>query len=170
MKTYTVNKGKHKSTWIPKFWYNKNTFNFEFSIEEGWFNIAEVEHSGISKICGISSVIHAERILGKIPIIKNIVNGVVIGWYPSIKFNKYDLYIITDYKGVEKRINIASCTKGEKVRVRIRLHSNVAYVTFNDIHTVPVKVKNFNMGYYLFPYFGGKAPAYDTYVVNLKID
>jgi len=169
MKVYTVKKNSHKSRWIPKFWFNKKEFTFEFIVKEGWFNSSLVEGDGISKIVGISSIIHGERILGKIPFTKQFVNSIVIGWYPTITKDKYDLYIISDYKGVEKRIPYMSFSAGQKVKVRIKLNTVKVYLTINNIYTVPIEFKNWNFGYYLFPYFGGKAKAYNDYVVYLNL-
>jgi hypothetical protein len=167
MRTYIVRKGHHKSRWIPKFWFNKKIFNFSFSIEKGWYSAANEEDTGISKIFGVASSIHAERFIGKIPIIKNLVNSIVIGWYPSLKEGKYDIYIISDNKGIEKRNIVLSCVEGETVKVRIKFNSIHAYVTFNDIYTIPILCKYNRIGYYLFPYFGGKNKAYTDYIVNL---
>jgi hypothetical protein len=162
MKTYTIHKGKHSSKpRILKAWLNRNTFEFEFILSHNcWYPEGSIEHDGINKVCGVSFGIHAEKPFGKIPLVKNLVNSIIVGWRPNYECkNLFRVNIINDNRGVETRplwIDGVIAEKKNKVTItRVKKGVNIkinGLSKFFPMNSLP-------FGYILGFYHGGKSPA-----------
>jgi hypothetical protein len=170
---YTIKKGKHTSRpRLIKFWLGKKEHKFQFVLDEScWHKEIDISTPGINKVCGVSFAIHAENPFGKIPIIKNLVNSVVVGWRPNYKFrNVFELYIISDSRGIEVRTKYFDNIKaGEIVNVNVtKINKKLVNVNINGVGIV----KNLNVlsfGYYLGFYFGGKSTTPHNMEADVKI-
>lgn len=107
---------------------------------------------------GLSFGIHAEKPFGKIPLVKNLVNSIVIGWKPNSNCkNLFDLYIITDNRGVEVRYPWIMATTANKVNYgRIERWGGEIYIQLNGLGQT-FKLNDIGFGYYLDFYHGGKS-------------
>jgi hypothetical protein len=170
---YTIAKGKHTSTpRVLKFWRGKKSFNFSFSLDSNcWYPANTIEHEGISKICGVSFGIHAENPFGKIPIIKNLVNSVVIGWRPNYNVkDSFTLYIINDNKGVETRLEWPIPIFSEQdVNVTVSRRGEYVVINIDKIGKLYKINSKIGFGYYLGFYHGGKSTAPQTMTSELEI-
>jgi hypothetical protein len=170
---YTIEKNKHKSTpRVFKLWLGRKKFNFKFSLSNNcWYPKDSIEYEGISKICGVSFGIHTENPFGKIPIIKNLVNSVVIGWVPKYdNKNCYSLYIINDNKGVETRLEWPIPTFSDQDNeVIIERRGKYVVVIINKVGKLYNINSKYGFGYYLGFYHGGKSTAPQTMECELEI-
>lgn len=157
---YIIKKGKHSSTPRRKrIWWNKDKFTFYITINKGWYPKDSIEHEGVSKLCGIAMITHAEQPLNKIPIIKNLINSCIIGYMCDYsKPDNFILYCINDNRGIETRPAISSVKLGETIKVVMkRTKTGVQLSIRNIVFNFPMNTPNF--GYYMNPYHGGKSPA-----------
>lgn len=171
---FKIKKGKHKSKpALLKFWLNKKVFNFDFELDTScWYPKKQVQHSGISKICGVSFGTHAENLgfLNKI-FPRALINSVVIGWMPDHdQKNRFNLYLINDNRGVETRPQLPiSIVAGQNVRVRIERGNSGATVTVNGQTQFIELNGRVPFGYYLKFYHGGKDAAYWDMYAKMNI-
>lgn len=164
---YTIKEGYHRSTWIPQLWFFKKLHKYSAAFDYNcWHERDDIEFTGINKLCGFSMPIHAEQPFGKWPVVKHIVNSVVIGWMPNFeREDVINLYVITDNNGVEKRVLVGSVLTLEPFSIVIKILKGKCEVTIINGHEDTIHKEEYRMntlfrfGYKLFPFFGGKSEA-----------
>jgi len=147
----------------------------------------DVKHTGINKIFGITNGFHGEKIIGKI--CPTLVNSFLIGWQPSFDINrKYnnldpnnriDIFLVTDHNGVEERKKIAKLPLNTSTTISIinkeNINNTLEYkIIFDSISISSYFHISYNtkLGYYLYPYFGGKStpPWNMNYVLSVNVE
>ena len=80
---YTINKGSHRSTWLPKFTFKKSlTFSFKFLSDPSYILDNKSDQEDTNKIFGISDSWYHRR------------HSIRVGWRYNTKLKKlYALYI-----------------------------------------------------------------------------
>lgn len=177
MKSYIINKNKHhsKDRELDIILYN-NKFIKAYYIK--FKKVGFIKGNGINKLIGYSNIIHAEKPFGKIPIVKNYVNSLIIGWKYNPSTDKVDIYNYTDERGVEKRekLNISiAVNKGFFVSFYF-LDGMLCYdiivpnfdLGINEYQTHKIRLTKPRIGYRLFPYFGGKKPAPNEIEIGIE--
>ena len=175
IKTFEIKKGHHRSSghFIRP---TVGKFNHDFAImfdPTCWYDYRKLEHQGINKLIGFSRFIHAEKPFGKIPVVKNFVNSYIVGWRPELS-GGIRLYKYWDYRGVEHReqsnvVIPTSVTYSIFFRENVYKGNRIISVSGEDMkdlgfYDVP---KILRVGYWLFPYHGGKSPALQDMKIHI---
>ena len=163
IRTYNIRKGKHSSKpRILKLWAGNTAHSFKFRFNSTmWHEANAIPIDGISKACGVAFGTHAENPLNKIPYVRNLINSVVIGWKPNYNFkNQFELYIISDSRGVEVRTKYFESIPIDKiVDIKVvKINKNLVVVTIDKVG-IPVNLNALPFGYYLGFYYGGQSEA-----------
>ncbi len=170
---YFIPKGSHKATDRNiSFWTFNKEIEIEFEIESGWYRKDELNNKeGVSKIKGFSMGIHAEKPFGKIPIIKQLVNSMLIGCKAAPEDNVWEIWVRGDSKGKEFQYKVGHLQEGRKAKAIFILRKG--YVNF--LLFLPTMTTNhrFEMntipfGYLLGSYFGGHSVAVRNFVTYTK--
>lgn len=170
---YFVAKGKHKANPRPKhFWFNKRTFDIELSIDSGWYREDELNDvDGVSKIKGITFGIHFEKPLGKVPIIKNLINSILIGCKASIVEGVWELWVRGDNRGKEFQYKVGHVEQGKRFKViftRRKGYVNMLLILPNMTTNHKFEMNTLPFGYLLNTYFGGRSYAVRNFVTWTK--
>jgi hypothetical protein len=147
---------------IIKFWRGRiNTtyvIQFEPNCEYNTF-----KYPGINKLMGFSFFLHGEKTFGKIPIIKNWVNSILVGYKSVPGCNKMALYIYKDHKGVETRKFMTTVEIGKPFTVQFKIFNHLLQVDIVNTDNLLFRYRGIKSsilwGYRLQPYFGGKRKA-----------
>lgn len=159
----TIYKGKHYSK--PRRWFRlwccRKHWRFVFKMDHNnWYPRHEVDKTGISKMWGIGMPIHAERPFGKIPLIKKLINSIIIGWQPDFdQPGTINIHIITDRNGVEERPFFCKIQTGQYYEGSLFLYKKTAMLKIGSHYrSFPIKSR-MRFGYHISYFFGGRSCA-----------
>lgn len=159
---FFTKEGKHRSKPLFLRWFRGyGSYSFIVRLHDSmWYPPDDVKPSGINKLFGYALPFHGEKILGKIPLIKKLVNSYLVGWKPQREENYFSLFIYFDIAGKEYKELIMRDTWANrdysvdlhifKKHKRVIIDGDIK--DYQHFYTPP-------FGYFLKPYFGGKARA-----------
>ena len=154
---YTIKKGNHRSTWLPKFTcknevVGKVTFLGDFSYEI--FNQEDTH-----KLTGISDNWSHHK------------DSIRLGWRWNLQTEELEIMVISYVNGQRtiKKLTVAETDR--EYDFSIRIEKDYYFVIFNkDSLLLPRKSKWNCLHYRLGFYFGGKESAPKTFQINLDIE
>jgi len=151
MTTYSLKEGTHYSLHLPKFCYNRKELDVEVRFHKTcWFPLILPDDYAINKLVGWSFGRHHK-------------NSFRCGWRPAGKEGYIDLffYIYNDGERFEKFLATIQC--GNTYGFKMKWHPEGCISIGASEKEVLVGGIFFNkapkLGYFLFPYFGGKNPT-----------
>ena len=155
---YTIKKGNHRSTWLPKFTcknevVGKVTFLGDFSYEI-------LNQEDTNKLCGLSDGWHHRK-----------ASSIRLGFRWNLKTEELEIMVISYVNGQRtiKKLTVAETDR--EYDFSIRIEKDYYFVIFNkDSLLIPRKSKWNCLRYRLGFYFGGREVAPKTLKINLDIE
>jgi len=154
---YTIQKGSHRSTWLPKF--NTNTiinFKFKFLSDPSYILGNKLDQEDTNKIFGISDSWYHRR------------HSVRLGWRYDDKLQKSILcvYYYRDSKHYTQ--DLGEMYQDKTYYGFISMYKDEYMIAcLGDVITIPRTSKWWGPRYLLFPYFGGQQVAPKQFKIEL---
>lgn len=155
---YTIEKGTHRSNWIPSFTLKKRLcFTFEFVSDPSYILSNKLDQDDSNKIFGISDSWYHRR------------HSIRVGWRYDDKLQKaiYNVYYYRDGKHYVE--DLGEIIQGKSYLCIIDIHRD-SYTVFSldKQVTVPRTSKWWGPRYLLFPYFGGQQVAPKQFKIEIN--
>jgi hypothetical protein len=146
---YTINKGSHRSTWLPKFTFKTSlAFSFEFLSDPAYTLDNKADQGDTNKIFGISDSWHHHK------------HSVRIGWRYDSKLKKSIgcVYFYRDGKHFVEDLGAIEQNKPYICYIDISQNSYTVIALDKKV-IIPRTSRWWGPRYLLFPYFGGQQVA-----------
>lgn len=159
MKTYTIKKGHHYSTHLPKLLFGNSILSSTVKFHKDcWFPLNTSDDYAINKLVGWSNGLHHR-------------NSIRCGWRPAAVPGFIDLFFYIYNKGhrkeaffttveCDKEFNLLMAYQGGKILFSIEEKMIIVKVDYSGPR----------LGYMLFPYFGGQNTAPHDINIDLEIE
>ena len=155
---YTINKGSHRSTWLPKFTLLNNAFiSFAFETDPSYILENKQDQEDTNKIFGISDGWHHHQ------------HSVRIGWRYNTSDGKatYSVYYYRD--GEHYTEDLGPLKINQDIYACIEIKKDCYKVTTIDKQVeIPRTSKWFGPRYFLYPYFGGQQVAPKQFKIKIN--
>lgn len=157
MKKYLIPEGWHYSIHLPRPYFGKKVFRYEFEFTEDCiYDLPGTkDDDDVNKLGGFSFGYHKHH-------------SIRIGWVYNLKTQEIDLYWYVYEDGFRRFKKFDSCKIKERKVVDLILtpDAQTFIMKSNNVDViVPYRFPDTLVGYYLAPYFGGNIPAqHDTYL------
>ena len=155
---YTIEKGSHRSTWLPKFTLLNNAFiSFAFETNPSYILDNTADQKDTNKIFGISDSWHHQK------------HSIRIGWRYDAKLKKCicSIYYYKDGKHYIEDLGEIIQNKPYLCYIEISKHSYTVMCLGKKV-IIPRTSKWFGPRYFLFPYFGGQQVAPKKFKIKIN--
>lgn len=147
---FTIFKGWHYSLHFPKLHWGKTSMRVKFRFLDGcWFRLEQPDDFAINKLCGWGFMDHHK-------------DSIRCGWRPSAP-GIIDLYFYLYQNGIRYEKMFSSVEIGREYELEMSVDMGMLSFTLKSegitTSSTPFILPKTRLGYYLFPYIGGKKPA-----------
>jgi hypothetical protein len=162
---YTIQKGSHRSTWLPKFTLSTSIgFSFKFLCDPSYILDNKSDQEDTNKIFGISDSWYHRR------------HSVRVGWRYDDKLQKSILCVYSYRDGEHYVEDLGEIEQDVDTYIRIKINKNYYKVDTLEapFFSIPKKTivvprtsKWCGPRYQLFPYFGGQQVAPKQFKIEI---
>jgi len=154
---YTIEKGSHRSTWLPKFTLSTSIgFSFKFLSDPSYILDNKSDQEDTNKIFGISDSWYHRR------------HSVRVGWRYDDKLQKSILSVYYYKDGKHYIEDLGKIQQGKVHHCYILIEKDEYIVVgSNKLVSVPRTSKWCGPRYQLFPYFGGQQVAPKQFKIEI---
>jgi hypothetical protein len=154
---YTIQKGSHRSTWLPKFTTNTIVnFNFQFLSDPSYIVDNQADQEDTNKIFGVSDSWNHHK------------HSIRLGWRYDDKMQQSILSVYYYRDGKHYIQDLGQIEQEKLYYCYISIYKdNYLVGGLGDVVSIPRTSKWWGPRYLLFPYFGGQQVAPKQFKIEL---